>query len=67
MKNINRIYMQGLVPDAEEQLELIAMTTQLLNSVPAEDDLFFIDKYQRPGMTNSQSHVKVIVGSLRIK
>ena len=43
--------MQGLLPNAEEQLELIAMNAQLLNSVPAEEDFFFIDKYQEPGRT----------------
>ena len=45
------LFIQGLVPDAEEELELIAMNTQLLKSVPAKDDLFYIDEYQRPGMT----------------
>ena len=29
------------------------MNTQLLKSVPANDDLFYIDKYQRPGMTHT--------------
>lgn len=46
-------YVQGLVPDAEEQLELIAMNAQLLKSVPAKDDLFYIDQNQRPGMTST--------------
>ena len=53
--------MQGLLPNAEEQLELIAMNTQLLKSVPAEEDFFFIDKYQEPGMTNLWSKIRTLI------
>lgn len=53
--------MQGLLPSAEEQLELIAMNTPLLNSVPAEEDFFFIDKYQEPGMSNLWSKISTLI------
>ena len=43
---------QGLLPDKEDQLELSAMNSQLLNSVPEAGD-FFINREQEPGTSYS--------------
>ena len=48
---------QGIVPEPEEQEELLAMNTQLLNRVPLENDPFVIDPDQVPGMIPRGLHV----------
>jgi hypothetical protein len=39
---------RGLLPDEEEQVELVSMTAPLLDSVPPEDDMVIIDEIQEP-------------------
>ena len=41
---------QGLLPDEEEQAELVSMTAPLLDAVPPEDDIVIIDEIQQPGI-----------------
>lgn len=49
--------LQGIVPEPEEQEELIAMNTELLNRVPRENDPFVIDPDQELGMVQGGLHV----------
>ena len=44
------MYVQGLIPDEEEQEELVSMTAPLLNAVPPEEDVVIIDEMQQRGM-----------------
>ena len=44
------IFVQGLVPTEEEQVELVSMNSPLLDAVPTTDDAFFTDDQQRPGI-----------------
>ena len=43
------IILQEILPNEEEQVELVTMTTPLLGRVPEEDDIISIDPDQTPG------------------
>ena len=49
--------MQGVVPEPEEQEELLAMNTELLNRVPVENDPVLIDPEPGRGMVPRGLHV----------
>lgn len=60
----NASYTQGIIPDPEEEEELIAMNRQLLDAVPESADFDFVEEDKTPGTKRLFLHVIVVDGRL---